>query len=37
MIGAQSLVVMREDGNIAWISPEHVVAIQEEPAVKEKS
>jgi hypothetical protein len=30
LIGAQSLAVLKEDGQIAWVAPEHVVAIREE-------
>lgn len=34
MVGIQSLAVMDEDGLIAWVSHDHVVAIKEEPAKK---
>jgi hypothetical protein len=34
LIGTQSLAVLKEDGQIAWVAPEHVVAIREEPLNK---
>lgn len=35
MIGSQSLAVMNKEGHIAWVAPEHVVAIREEPKKNE--
>jgi hypothetical protein len=37
LIGAQSLAILKGDGQIAWVAPEHVMAIREEPPKKSAS